>query len=49
MASDFELIRDGLLRLDPETRVQVVETMKVLRELPIPVAVRILANAEWPH
>ena len=42
---NFELIRDALLRLDPETRAQVVETMKVMRALPRPVAARILADA----
>ena len=42
---DFQLIRDTLLRFDPETRHQVIETMRVLRELPVPAAVRILAEA----
>ena len=51
---DFELIRDTLLRLDPETRAEVIAAMKALRALPVPVAVRILANAgttwrqRWP-
>ena len=43
--SNFELIRDTLLRLDPETCAQTIEAMKVIRTLPTPVAVRILANA----
>jgi hypothetical protein len=43
--SNFEVIRDTLLRLDPETRAQTIEAMKILRTLPHPVAVRILADA----
>ena len=43
--SDFEVLRDGLLELDPDTRHEVIETMKVLRTLPPPVAARVLANA----
>jgi len=43
--SNFEVIRDGLLRLDPETRHHVIEAMRVLRDAPIPVGVRILARA----
>jgi len=43
--SDFEVIRDGLLRLDPETRHHVIEAMMVLRDAPLPVGVRILARA----
>ena len=42
---DFELIRDTLLQFDPETRHQVIGAMKAIRELPRPVAVRILAEA----
>jgi len=42
--SDFELIRDTLLQLDPETRHQAIEAMKALRALPVPVAVRVLAT-----
>lgn len=44
-ASDFELIRDGLLRLDPDTRAEVIAAMKALRATPTHVAVRILAQA----
>ena len=43
--SDFEVIRDGLLRLDPETRHHVIEAMRVLRDAPLPVGVRVLAGA----
>jgi hypothetical protein len=43
--NDFEVIRDALLRLDPETRIQTIEAMKALRALPRPVTVRILADA----
>ena len=43
--SDFELIRDALLRFDPETRHHLIEAMKIMRTLPRPVAVRILASA----
>ena len=43
--SDFELIRDTLLQFDPETRHHVIEAMKALRGMPVPVAVRILADA----
>ena len=43
--SDFELIRDTLLQFDPETRHHVIEAMKVLRGLPVPVAAKILAGA----
>ena len=43
--SDFELIRDTLMQFDPETRHHVIEAMKVLRGMPVPVAVRILADA----
>ena len=43
--SDFGVIRDTLLELDPETRTQVIEAMEALRALPVPVAVRILAKA----
>ena len=43
--SDFELIRDTLMQFDPETRHHVIEAMKVLRGLPVPVAAKILAGA----
>ena len=43
--NDFEAIRDGLLHLDPETRHQVIASMRLLREMPRPVAVRVLADA----
>ena len=43
--SNFEVIRDGLLRLDPETRHHVIEAMRVLRDAPLPVGVRVLARA----
>jgi len=42
---DFELIRDTLLKMDPETRHQVIEAMKAIRACPPPVAVRVLADA----
>lgn len=42
---NFEVIRDTLLGMDPETRFQVVETMKLLRTMPRPAAVRVLAEA----
>jgi hypothetical protein len=41
----FEALRCGLLQLDPETRHQVIDAMLVMRSLPPPVAVRILAAA----
>jgi hypothetical protein len=44
--SDFELIRDTLARLDPETRRETVEAMIWLRKLPVPVALRILVQTE---
>lgn len=44
-ASDFELIRSTLFRMDPETRHQVIGAMIVIRTMPIPVAVRVLASA----
>lgn len=48
--TNFELICDGLLRLDPETRHQVIQAMMVLREVPVPATVRILAkNRERPR
>jgi hypothetical protein len=43
--SDFEVIRDTLLQMDPDTRVEVVAAMQAIRACPRPVAVRILANA----
>ena len=43
--NDFELIRDTLMQFDPETRHHVIEAMKVLRGLPVPVAAKILAGA----
>ena len=43
--SGFEVLRDGLLRLDPETRHHVIEAMRVLRDAPLPVGVRVLARA----
>lgn len=43
--SNFEVIRDTLLQMDPETRYQAVEAMKALRALPVPVAVRVLSEA----
>lgn len=43
--SDFEVIRDTLLQMDPETRTEVIGVMEALRACPRPVAVRILANA----
>jgi hypothetical protein len=42
---NFEAIRDGLLRLDPETRAEVIEGMRLFQALPLPVGVRILAAA----
>lgn len=44
-ASDFEVLRDVLLRLDPDTRADIIETIRILRDLPVPVAVRVLADA----
>ena len=46
--SDFEVIRDSLLRMDPETRAEVVATMRALRALPPLAAVRVLAKAAVP-
>ena len=43
--NDFELIRDTLMQFDPETRHHVIEAMKVLRGMPVPVAAKILAGA----
>jgi len=43
--SDFEVIRDTLLQMDPETATEVIAAMGALRACPRPVAVRILANA----
>lgn len=40
--TNFEVIRDTLLQMDPETRYQVIGAMKALRALPRPVAVRVL-------
>lgn len=42
--TNYELIRDTLLKMDPETRTEVVAAMEAIRQVPIPVAVRILAN-----
>jgi hypothetical protein len=44
VTDDFELIRDALLRLGPETRSETIEAMKVFRTLPRPVAVRVLLD-----
>lgn len=43
--SDFEVMRSALLRMDPETRAEVIEAMKAIRALPTHIAVRVLANA----
>ena len=43
--SNFEVIRDTLLQVNPETRAEVIAAMEALRACPRPVAVRILANA----
>lgn len=45
--SDFDVIRDFLLTLDPETRHQVIASMRLIRDLPAPAAVRIMINAAW--
>ena len=42
---DFDLIRDTLLQMDPETRAEAIEAMKALRALPPAAAVRVLADA----
>lgn len=42
--SNFEVIRDALLEMDPETRSAVIAAMKALQTVPRPVAARILAN-----
>jgi len=47
--SNFEVIRDTLLQMDPETRAEVIAAMIALRELPVPVAVRILASGAFTH
>lgn len=43
--SNFELIRDTLLRMDPETRAETIEAMKVFQTVPRPVGVSVLAHA----
>lgn len=42
---DFEILRQGLLELDPETRAHVIAAIPILRSLPESAAVRILAQA----
>jgi hypothetical protein len=42
--SNFEVIYDTLLEMDPETRHHVIGAMLAIRELPVPDAVRILAK-----
>jgi hypothetical protein len=42
---NFEVIRDALARMDPETRHETIEAMRVFRTLPKPAAVRVLLNA----
>jgi hypothetical protein len=41
----MELMERTLAGFDPETRHQVIETMRVLRDMPVRVAVRVLAQA----
>lgn len=45
---DFEVIRETLLQMDPETRTEVIAAIKALRACPRLVAVRILAKAAVP-
>jgi hypothetical protein len=44
--TNFELIEQGLARLDPETRHHVIQTMILMQEMPPKQAVRVLLGAK---